>query len=710
MLWFHATRPLLALLTAAGAPQAEPVPEPPAPLEPIPSERQLAWAEHEYYGFVHFGINTFTDREWGTGLESPQLFAPTELDCRQWVRIAKQAGMAGLILTAKHHDGFCLWPSELTEHTLAASPWKDGAGDLVSEFIAACVEGELDWGIYVSPWDLNAESYGDSPSYDEFFRGQLRETLAGRSPAFEVWFDGANGEGPNGKQQVYDWASYVELVRELQPGAVIFNTDRPDVRWIGNEDGVAGETNWSLYRAAEHRASANNQADLTRGHEDGTHWIPGECDVSIRPGWFYHASEDELVKSPDELMQLYLASVGRNATLLLNVPPDTRGRFHENDIESLLGLRALLDATFGTNLARGVGVDASNVRGEHPAYRGKNVVDGDPLTYWATDDGVLTAALEIDLGIPVLFNRIVIEEYVALGQRVRGFIIEAFSDGDWQKIATGTTVGHKRILAIEPVSARRLRVRFSDARGPLAISSFALHLTPPRVIIDPPGGGFLGSTRVQLGSDLPGTTIHYTLDGSEPTRSSPRYAAPLEIERDTQLSARAFHEGWQTVQPNTVSFRAWDSAQLHRAVEFEGRPEAGLRWTAFEGNWTSLAEVSWSLAKARGFTPSFELDGRTRAEHIALRFEGYLSVPEDGVYRLALSSDDGSQLWLCDSLVVDNDGLHGMQERSGEIALAAGWHPLRVDYFNSSGSLGLSVSWSGPGVRSGPIPVDALGH
>ncbi len=701
----------LILLQVGNVPLAQeraaPAPDPPAPVGPVPSDRQLAWSERELYGFVHFGMNTFTGSEWGSGEESPSQFAPTALDCGQWAQVAKDAGLDGLILTAKHHDGFCLWPSRLTDHTVASSAWRDGAGDVLAEFAAACRAADLDWGVYVSPWDRNAETWGQGAAYDAFYRGQLAEVL-GYGPVFEVWFDGALGD-THGVRQDYDWESYVELVRELQPMVVVFGTTQPDVRWIGNESGVAGSTNWSPFRLRDHRPGANDPGTLQTGHADGTHWVPAECDVSIRPGWFHHAAEDDAVKTPEELVELYLASVGRNAALLLNVPPDRRGRFHENDVASLMGMRALLDATFESDLARGVGVKASNVRGNDETYRAKNVVDGDPDTYWATDDGVHRATLEIDLGVPLSFNLILLEEYVRLGQRVEKFSVQAYVDNDWREIAVGTTIGAKRILPIEPVSARRLRVLFTDSRGPLAIATVGLHLSPPVVAIDPPGGWILAGEPVEvtLSSDLPEAEIHYTLDGSEPTRGSARYSAPLRIERATRLSARAFYERWQTVHPPSVRFDPWRGSTLDVPVEFALAPDPGLRWTAFEGEWSSLAEVPWSMAKARGFSAGFELDGRTRDQGIALRFDGYLAAPATGVYTFDVTATDACRMFLADELVVD---AVGPRPASGSIALAAGWHPLRLDFLNASGAPSLAVDWSGPGGASGPLAPTALAH
>lgn len=440
----------------------------------IPAPRQLAWQEMEFHAFVHFGINTFTDREWGDGTENPKLFNPMQLDARQWVRVFKDAGMKQVVLGAKHHDGFCLWPSKYTEHSVASSPWRDGKGDLVREVAEACREAGLKLGIYLSPWDRHEPTYGDSPRYNEFYKNQLAELLTNYGPIHEVWFDGACAEGPNGKKQVYDWAGYIEVIRKLQPDAVIFSDAGPDIRWVGNEKGFAGETNWSALRRDEFRPGTPKHKQLTEGHEDGTHWVPAECDVSIRPGWFYHRDQDDKVKSLKQLVDIYYKSVGRNAVLLLNVPPDRRGLIHEDDAARLAELRAVIDETFKTNLAAGATASASNVRDNSPDYAAARVLDGNPRTYWATDDTVAQASLTVDLGQSRTFDRALVQEEIRLGQRVGAFAIEAWDGRGWRRIAAGTTIGHKRLLRFPAVTASRVRLLIRDARANPAISEFGL--------------------------------------------------------------------------------------------------------------------------------------------------------------------------------------------------------------------------------------------
>lgn len=451
----------------------------PKPYGPIPSPQQLAWHDLEYYAFVHFNMNTFTDYEWGTGKEDPNLFHPTELDCRQWAKVYRDAGMKGIIITAKHHDGFCLWPSQYTDHTVASSQWRNGKGDVLKDLSEACKEFGLKMGIYLSPWDRHEPSYGDSPKYNEHFKNQLREVLTNYGEIFEVWFDGACGEGPNGKRQVYDWDGFIQVVRECQPNAVIFSDGGPDVRWVGNENGFAGETNWCLLRRDEVYPGYPNYHELTSGHADGTHWVPAECDVSIRPGWYYHQNQDDQVKSLADLMEIYYKSIGRNANLLLNLPVDRRGLVHENDVQRLMEFKAAVDRSFAENLAKGKKAEgASHVRGNVSQFSPQNAIDSDKNSYWTTDDDVLTAWLEIDLGESTQFNQVMIEEYISLGQRIESFSIDAWDGENWNKLVEGTTIGYKRILRIPSVGASRVRLNILKSRACPTISNIEVFNAP----------------------------------------------------------------------------------------------------------------------------------------------------------------------------------------------------------------------------------------
>lgn len=461
----------------------------------VPSPRQAAWQEREFIGFAHFGMNTFTGREWGLGTEDPKLFNPAAFDARQWVRVIKEAGMTMLIVTAKHHDGFCLWPSALTSHSVKSSPWREGKGDVVGDVAAACREAGLGFGVYLSPWDRHEPGFGDSPRYNEHFRGQLRELLTNYGPVAEVWFDGANGEGPNGKRQEYDWASYYKVIRELQPEAVIAIMG-PDVRWVGTESGTGRETEWSVVpvdirdRAAVAAASPSHPLDGAFLPQDLTKedlgsrnaiqggktliWYPAETDVSIRPGWFYHAEQDDKVKMPDTLLDIYFSSVGRNGVLLLNIPPDKRGLIHANDAEALAALRSLLDRTFGLNFAAEAKAEASSEDRTHPASA---AVDGEPSSYWTTAGNIESASIELDLGAPRTFDCAGLGEYIRTGQRVESFRLEALEDGAWKEFARGTTIGHKRLLRFPALTTNRVRIVIEASRTNPTLASFGLHKT-----------------------------------------------------------------------------------------------------------------------------------------------------------------------------------------------------------------------------------------
>ena len=475
---------VLSLLTLAGsAAQA------PKPFGPVPTERQLRWHEMEFYGFLHFTVNTFTDKEWGYGDEAPTLFNPTDFDAQHIARIAKDAGMKGLILTAKHHDGFCLWPSKYTEHSVKNAPWKNGHGDVVREMSDACRAAGLRFGVYLSPWDRNHKDYG-RPEYLTYYRNQLRELLTQYGELFTVWFDGANGGdgfygGAREKRRIdnrtfYDWPNTWKIVRDLQPLASMFSDAGPDFRWVGNEHGFAGDPCWAaLDLTRPDRHPGGTSEGLTSGERNGNAWIPAECDVSIRPGWFYHASEDAKVKSPVQLLDIYYKSVGRGACLNLNLPPDRRGRIHDNDIAALTEFRRILDATFRSDFALHAKVSATQVRANDPKFSAENLVDGQRESYWTTDDNVTTAEVTLQLERPTTFNVIGLREYLPLGQRVDAFAIDQESDGNWIEVVQGTSIGNRRLLRLkDPVSTGRVRLRITRAAATPALSEFGLYFEP----------------------------------------------------------------------------------------------------------------------------------------------------------------------------------------------------------------------------------------
>jgi alpha-L-fucosidase len=432
---------LLSAMTSRVAPRV---------LRPRPTAAQLRWQRDELALFLHFGVNTFTDREWGDGKESPAIFAPDALDCRQWARAARAVGAKALILTAKHHDGFCLWPTATTRHSVVSSPFRGGQGDVVREFTDACRAEGLRAGLYLSPWDRNHPTYGDSPRYNAVYREQLTELLTRYGPIHEVWFDGANGEGPNGKRQVYDWPATWGLVKQLQPDAVIFSDAGPDVRWIGNEIGVAGETNWSSVNPATVPVPGLSGDEVMRslreGDRYGTVWRPGETDVSIRPGWFWHPAEDAKVRSPENLEQLWFTSVGRNSKLLLNVPPTRAGLLHDTDVRHLALMRARLDAAFGDDVT----IDAQRT--------------------WSVQD-MRRARHEVTFARAAAIGTVDLAEDIAQGQRVAAFSLSARVGGAWTEILRGSTIGYRRAQRIPPITADALRLDITDAdEAPLPVS------------------------------------------------------------------------------------------------------------------------------------------------------------------------------------------------------------------------------------------------
>ncbi len=593
---------------------------PPSALDPLPAERQLKWHDLEFYAFVHFNMNTFTDIEWGTGGESPELFNPSELDCRQWARVCKEAGMKGIILTAKHHDGFCLWPSEFTEHSVKNSPWKDGKGDVVRELADACQEYGLKLGLYLSPWDRNHAEYG-TDAYITYLRNQLTELMTNYGEVFEVWFDGANGGtgyygGANEERRVdrktyYDWPNTRQIVRDLQPDAVMFSDAGPGVRWVGNEAGWAGETNWSIIRRDEFYAGSPNYKDLTSGHEDGTHWVPAEVDVSIRPGWYYHHSEDHKVRSVKELVDIYYHSIGRNASFLLNFPVDRRGLIHENDVEQLMKMVEVIRKDMETDLARNTVVRASQVRGESRKFSAGKAVDGDPDTYWATDDEVLKASLIIEFGAMTTFNRFLVQEYIPLGQRVKKFSIEAWIDDAWEEIDAQTTIGAKRILRFDNVKSDKLRFNILESKACPTISNIEVYHAPKLMeapAIERDKNGVISMKAFDGELD-----IYYTTDSSDPSTGSNLYTESIKIKEKGQVKAIVHDpESGESSEPNTLDFdickEIWEVIKPDPRKDYRG---AAMVDSNVRTIWRSDKEGSVPVEVVVDLGESLELSGFT---------------------------------------------------------------------------------------------------
>lgn len=452
-----------------------------------PSPRQLRWQQLELTAFFHFGVNTFTDREWGKGDESEQLFNPTELDAGQWVAACKEAGIKQVILTAKHHDGFCLWPSALTEHSVKNSPWKGGKGDVVKEVADACRKYKMGFGVYLSPWDRNSKLYGTA-AYNDYFVGQMTELLTNYGKVDEVWFDGACGEGPNGKKQVYDFERWYKVIRKLQPEAIIAITG-PDVRWVGTESGYGRDTEWSVIPVGNQfaaQAAGNSQTnvdfpplgDLTKSDLGSRKaltgakslvWYPAETDVSIRPGWFFHEKENGRVKSGEKLLDIYFHSVGKNGVLLLNIPPDRRGLLHENDVKALNDWKNLREKLFSVNQAKGAAVQCANGSGM------KKMLDGKFSTHFTTNGNDSTTVIDFSLKGTKTFDVLLLQEDIRVGQRIEQFRLERLEKGQWVKIVEGTTVGYKRLLQFPAVTCDRVRLTILSSRLNPTVAEFGLY-------------------------------------------------------------------------------------------------------------------------------------------------------------------------------------------------------------------------------------------
>ena len=455
---------------------------PPEPILPVPEPKQVEWQQMETYAFIHFGLNTFNDREWGYGDTDPKTFNPTNLDCEQWAQTLVKAGMKGVILTAKHHDGFCLWPFEGTDYSVKNSPWKNGQGNVVKELSEACKKYGLKFAVYLSPWDRHQANYG-TPEYLPYFYAQLHDLLTNYGPVFEVWFDGANGgDGWYGgakdirtidRKNYYNYPRIYEMLDSIQPQAIIFSDGGPGCRWVGNEKGFAGATNWSFLRKGEVHPGYDKSYELQYGHPDGNQWVPAE---SIRPGWFYHPEEDDRVKSPDQLVDLYYRSVGHNATLLLNFPVDRRGLIHPVDSANAVRFHEMIQQQLKTNLVAGMTPKVSNERGGD--FVASALTDDNFDTYWATEDGVTTADIEFSFDTPTRMNRMMLQEYIPLGQRVKAFVVEYLDKDTWLPVKLNeetTTIGYKRLLRFETVETKGMRIRITDARGPLCLSNVGVY-------------------------------------------------------------------------------------------------------------------------------------------------------------------------------------------------------------------------------------------
>src|SRR5579863_2105474 len=448
-------------------------------VQPLPNAKQLAWQDKPFYLFVHFGPNTFTDLEWGRGSEKEEVFNPLALDCRQWCRIAKAAGAIGIVITAKHHDGFCLWPSAYSKHTVAQSSWRNGQGDVLKELSAACREYGLSMGVYLSPWDRNHPAYGTA-AYNQVFMNMMEEVVRNYGPFFEFWWDGANGEGPNGKKMIYDWHGFETTIRRIAPNTMVFSDIGPDIRWVGNENGMAGSTNWNLLDTAgfSRGLGAPPNDTLKQGNINGKNWIPAECDVSIRPGWFYHKKEDSLVKSPEKLFNIYLKSVGRGANLILNVPPDPRGLITPYDSAALMGFAKLRLKSFEYSLLNEQHqIQIFNgSRDQHATINTKSII-------FEPGENYKKQWLQIDFEDEQMVNCIMLNEKIQDGQQIKSFSIKLY-DKNFEPLYnnTYTTIGHQRILSFPAKKIKYIEVHILDAKRSPAISGMEIFHIPEELV------------------------------------------------------------------------------------------------------------------------------------------------------------------------------------------------------------------------------------
>jgi alpha-L-fucosidase len=542
---------------------------PPKPFGALPSPAQLKWHEMEMYCLIHFGVDTYTDKEWGYGDEDPAILNPVHFNAAQIVAAAKAGGFKGVVVVAKHHDGLCLWPTKTTEHNITKSPWKNGKGDILKEYRIACDKLGMQLGVYCSPWDRNNPQYG-KPGYVSLYRQQLKELYSNYGSLFISWHDGANGgDGYYGgarelrkidRTNYYGWDSTFAITRKMQPSAVIFGDIGPDVRWVGNEDGYAGETSWATFTPQapdEGKKPANGYVKYwlaTEGTKNGEYWMPAECDVPLRPGWFYHPSQDEQPKSPYTLLDLYYKSVGRGADLDVGIAPNREGLLHPNDVKALKQFGDLLQQIFKVNLAKGARFIASNTRGKNAAKYGPAfLTDNDRYSYWATDDDLLNPQLIVELSKTQTFNVIRLRENIKLGQRITSFAVDADINHEWKEIATATSIGANRLIRLpQNITTTKVRLRITGADACIALSDFGLfkepvHLTAPIIKRDKSG-------MVQMTVTAPVASIHYTVNGTEPTLQSPLYDKPFSFAAGGSIKAKSFETNNQSSETSLQQF------------------------------------------------------------------------------------------------------------------------------------------------------------
>ncbi|OKS88654.1 hypothetical protein RG47T_4126 [Mucilaginibacter polytrichastri] len=592
------------LLLATGLAFSQPAPK---PYGVLPSARQIKWQETEMYCIVHFSMATFDDKEWGYGDEPNSMFNPSSFNALQIVSAAKAGGFKGIVVVAKHHDGFCLWPTKTTAHNISQSPYKNGKGDVVKEYQEACKQLNMKLGLYCSPWDRNNANYG-KPEYLQIYRAQLKELYSNYGPLFMSWHDGANGgDGFYGgaretrkidRTTYYDWKNTWGITRSMQPTAAIFGDAGPDVRWVGNEEGNAGETSWETYTpepSVPGQQPSNGEVKYWLGVEgtrNGKYWMPAECDVPLRNGWFYHEAQDGQSKSAYKLLDLYYKSVGRAACLDLGLSPNKKGLIAAEDQQILKEFGQILKQTFAVNLAKGATLTASNVRGKNQAQYGVNhLTDNDRYSYWATDDKVTEPQLVIDMHKPNTFNVIRLRENIKLGQRIEGVAVDAWQNNKWETIATATSIGANRLIRLpQNITAAKVRLRITAAPVSIALSDFGLFKEPVHLSV--PQISRTAAGEVSLATEAPVRSIHYTTDGQAPTLSSPVYQHPFMLPVGGTVKAISYESGDKHSEIKSVQFGpvkvGWhivgaDDKSLAKAIDDDVNTFAELSLPATEG-------------------------------------------------------------------------------------------------------------------------------